>query len=188
MRPRGLKFPPANPRRWPAARAASLVWRLRAVPRTHGSRAALGLRPAGYYGLPARSSLTDEVQALTAKRGPGPVAVSRRRWRSPQVERREASALTVSARAIAARHGIWMRLSALRSPHFARGARRKRARPAPEIQTPGRLPRVCTPGRDPVSKLWTAQRGCRFGALSSPSRPAGSIPATCKNPPMPKAT
>ncbi len=36
MRPRGLKFPPANPRRWPAARAASLVWRLRAVPRTHG--------------------------------------------------------------------------------------------------------------------------------------------------------
>ena len=58
MRPWGLKFPPANPRRWPAARAAGLVWRLRAVPRTHGTRAASGHRPDGYYGPPARSSLT----------------------------------------------------------------------------------------------------------------------------------
>ena len=54
----GPQIPPANPRRWPAARAAGLVWRLRAVPRTHGTRAASGHRPDGYYGPPARSSLT----------------------------------------------------------------------------------------------------------------------------------
>ena len=53
------------------------MWRLRAVLRTHGTRAASGHRPAGYYGPPARSSLTVEVQALAAKRGPMPVFVSR---------------------------------------------------------------------------------------------------------------
>ena len=53
------------------------MWRLRAVLRTHGTRAASGLRPAGYYGPPARSSLTVGVQVPTAKRGPMPVFVSR---------------------------------------------------------------------------------------------------------------
>ena len=60
MRPSGFNFRPPTPVDGLRPRGAGLVWRLRAVPRTHGTRAALGLRPAGYYGPPARSSLTVE--------------------------------------------------------------------------------------------------------------------------------
>jgi hypothetical protein len=41
----GPQIKPANPRRWPRARARGLVWRPRAVPRTHGTREAPGPRP-----------------------------------------------------------------------------------------------------------------------------------------------
>src|SRR3954471_24812904 len=59
---------PTNPHRWPKARAFGLVWRPRAVPRTHGTRAATGLRPAGHYEPPARSSPTTGLAGESAAR------------------------------------------------------------------------------------------------------------------------
>jgi hypothetical protein len=85
-----------------------------------------GHRPDGYYGPPARSSLTVEVQALAAKRGPMPVLISR-----------EVRAIATSgaprgervARRAAAQAAVWMRLPALRSPRWGVT---KRASPVPE--------------------------------------------------------
>src|SRR5947209_13458345 len=64
----GPQIMPTNPHRWPKARAFGLVWRPRAVPRTHGTRAATGLRPAGHYEPPARSSLTTGLAGESAAR------------------------------------------------------------------------------------------------------------------------
>jgi len=83
MRPWGRKFMPTNPHRWPKAGALGLVWRPRIVPRTHGTRAATGLRPAGHYEPPARSSLT--IREVRTKARPAAET------RTPPVERREAS-------------------------------------------------------------------------------------------------
>ena len=128
---------PANPRRWPAARAAGLVWRLRAVPRTHGTRAASGLRPAGYYGPPARSSLTVEVQALTAKRGPTPVLVSREARAIATSGAPRGERAVHSARAAQAASGCACRRSAPLAFSREESTRQGQAR-CPKLPTPGR--------------------------------------------------
>src|SRR3954466_864082 len=74
---------PTNPHRWPKARAFGLVWRPRAVPRTHGTRAAWGLRPAGHYEPPARSSLTTGLAGESA--APRRIDAGRRAERRPKV-------------------------------------------------------------------------------------------------------
>jgi len=79
----GPQIMPTNLHRWPKAGALGLVWRPRIVPRTHGTRAATGLRPAGHYEPPARSSLT--IREVRTKARPAAET------RTPPVERREAS-------------------------------------------------------------------------------------------------
>ncbi len=78
MRPRGLKFSPPTPRRWPAARATGLV--VAPARRASHARHPGGVgAPPGWVLRPAREELADgsRFQALAAKRGPMPVFVSR---------------------------------------------------------------------------------------------------------------
>src|SRR3954452_24023432 len=120
---------PTNPHRWPKAGAFGLVWRPRAVPRTHGTQAATGLRPAGHYEPPARSSLTTGIAGESA---------ARRRKENAAVERRKASIPiardappTQSSRRrlrklVCSRQLV--RLSALRSPRLWRGEKETKSR------------------------------------------------------------
>ena len=90
----------------------------RAVPRTHGTRAASGHRPAGHYEPPARSSLT--TGHFRRKRGPELKTRRRPRPRAA-VERREAR-----------RSASWAGdLGRSRDRPVARCARVRRSAPAP---------------------------------------------------------
>src|SRR3954452_19197858 len=112
---------PTNPHRWPKAGAFGLVWRPRAVPRTHGTRAATGLRPAGHYEPPARSSLTTGIAGESAARRRDKNAASG----APRGERPDRKGRKP-------RPPAWLvykvRLPALRSPSLS-GEERKRAHP-----------------------------------------------------------
>src|SRR5215203_3714382 len=82
-------------------------------------RAAAGLRPAGYYEPPARSSLTTGIAGESA---------ARRRRRTPQwsAERR-----ALFAKGAPPTRRQLVRLSALRSPRYREGEMRMQANPAP---------------------------------------------------------
>ena len=123
MRPLGLKFPPANPRRWPAARAAGLVWRPRAVPRTHGTREAPGPRSGGTTAAlrGARCTIFG-ANAGDGNAAPGTEIATSGAPRGERVDRKTRGRAS----------GIWMRLPPLRSPQLL-GRREVRQARCPKI-------------------------------------------------------
>jgi hypothetical protein len=145
----GPQIMPTNPHRWPKAGAFGLVWRPRAVPRTHGTRAATGLRPAGHYEPPARSSLTtgiagesaarrrDKNATSGAPRGEHPSQLVCADCVNSSAVARDASRLTSVARR--ADRKAWHRCAFRRSAPLAFQGEHRRRRPAPKkIKTSGR--------------------------------------------------